>query len=195
MGAATLDRTASTQSPVLEVLAERWSPRAYCDQTPIDEQKLASALEAARWSPSAYNNQPWRFLVARRGTEAHAVIVESMAEFNQQWAPQAGVIIVAIAELENEDGRQFATAHYDLGQAVAHLSVQAHHDGLFVHQMTGFDAAAVQSHFDLPERLQVVSLLAVGDQGDAATLPEPIRERETAPRERRPVADTVLVDA
>lgn len=193
--AAVLDRTAQTDSPVLDILAGRWSPRAYCDQTPIDEGKLASALEAARWSPSAYNNQPWRFIVARRGSEAHAAIVASMAEFNQQWAPQAGAIIVAVAELESAEGRTYATAHYDLGQAVAHLSVQAHHDGLFVHQMTGFDAAAVQAHFELPARLQVVSLLAVGDVGDPDQLPEAIREREVAPRQRRPIGETVIVDA
>ncbi|WP_110587918.1 nitroreductase family protein [Microbacterium suaedae] len=194
MSTTVLDRTAPTDAPVLDILAERWSPRAYDESSAIDEGKLASALEAARWSPSAYNNQPWRFIVARRGSAAHAAIADTMIDFNKTWATKAGVLVVAVAELESDEGRVHPTAHYDLGQAVAHLSVQAHHDGLFVHQMTGFDAPAVHAHFDLPDRLEVLSLLAVGDLGDAAQLPEGARERETAPRERRPIAETVLVN-
>lgn len=194
MSTTALDRTAPTDAPVLDILAARWSPRAYDGSASVDEGKLASALEAARWSPSAYNNQPWRFIVARRGSAAHAAISETLVEFNKTWATTAGALIVAIAELESAEGRTHATAHYDLGQAVAHFSVQAHHDGLFVHQMTGFDAPAVHAHFDLPDRLEVVSVVAVGDLGDAAHLPEPARERESAPRERRPIAETVILD-
>ncbi|WP_349826731.1 nitroreductase family protein [Brevibacterium litoralis] len=188
------DRTAPTDVPILPVLAKRWSPRAYDGTTPIDETKLASALEAARWSPSAFNHQPWRFLVARRGTESHAALTRTLIDFNAQWAPAAGVIIVTVAEMHTEDGKPRDTAPYDLGQAVAHLSVQAHHDGLFAHQMTGFDAAAVHRHFDLPDRFEVVSLIALGELGDPSALPEATRARETAPRERRPVAESVLVD-
>src|SRR5829696_2955681 len=76
--ATVIDRTASTESPVLDVLAGRWSPRAYDVDAPIDETKLASALEAARWSPSANNTQPWRFIVARRGTAAHTRVHDAL---------------------------------------------------------------------------------------------------------------------
>ncbi len=194
MSTVSLDRTAPTDAPVLDVLAARWSPRAYDGSAHLDDGKLASALEAARWSPSAYNNQPWRFIVARRGSETHAAIAETLIDFNAVWAPSAGALVVAIAELESDAGRTFATAHYDLGQAVAHFSVQAHHDGLFVHQMTGFDAPAVHARFDLPDRFEVVTLLAVGELGDPDQLPESARERERAPRERRPIAETVILD-
>ena len=69
-----LDRTAVTDSPILDVLAERWSTRVFDTETPIDEAALASALEAARWAPSANNTQPWRFLVTRRGSDAYAAV-------------------------------------------------------------------------------------------------------------------------
>ncbi|KQZ05814.1 nitroreductase [Microbacterium sp. MEC084] len=195
MGAATLDRTANTDHPVLDVLAERWSPRAYDPVTPIDERKLSSALEAARWTPSAMNLQPWKFIVARRGTAEHAAIAETLMGFNQAWAPAAAVLIVTVAIVRDAEGNEIPTAIYDLGQAAAHLSVQAHHDGLVVHQMTGFDPAAVAATFELPENERPFSVIALGEFGDLDALPEPLRERELAPRTRRPIAESLIVNA
>ncbi|WP_203136635.1 nitroreductase family protein [Microbacterium sp. JZ31] len=195
MGAATFDRTAITDHPVLDVLAGRWSPRAYDATAPIDEQKLSSALEAARWTPSANNIQPWKFIVARRGTAEHAAIAETLMGFNQAWAPAAAVLLVAIAVTHDDEGRELPTALYDLGQAVAHLSVQAHHDGLVVHQMTGFDPAAVAAHFNLAQNERPFTVTALGEFGDLDALPEALRERETAPRTRRPIADSLIVNA
>ncbi len=62
------DRRAATDSPILDVLTDRWSTRIFDASAPIDEVALASALEAARWAPTAANTQPWRVIVARRGT-------------------------------------------------------------------------------------------------------------------------------
>lgn len=195
MSTPVLDRTAPTDVPVLEVLANRWSPRAYDHATPIDEQKLAAALEAARWSPSAYNAQPWRFIVARRGTELHAQVLASLVGFNQSWADKAAVLVVAIAETAAADGTPISHALYDLGQAVAHFSVQAHHDGLLVHQMSGFDPEAIRASVSLDDRFTAATVLALGDFGDVSALPEALQEREVAPRERRPLAETVIASA
>ena len=195
MSIATIDRTAQTEHPVLDVLADRWSPRAFDAATPIDEAKLASALEAARWSPSANNSQPWRFIVARRGTELHAGIHAALMGFNQAWAGNAGVLIVAIAETTNEEGAPISHAVYDLGQAVAHLSVQAHHDGLVVHQMSGFVADDIRELAGLDARFTPMTVLALGDFGDVQSLPEPLQEREVAPRVRRAIDETVLLSA
>jgi nitroreductase len=190
-----LARTATTEAPILDVLAERWSPRAFDESAIVDESALAAALEAARWAPSAYNVQPWRFVVARRGSAVHAQIHDALIGFNQTWAGNAAVFIVAIAETTKEDGTPISHALYDLGQAVAHLSVQAHHDGLHVHQMSGFDADALRAAFDLEERFAPTTVLALGQIGDAATLPAALQEREVAPRARRPLAETVLANA
>jgi nitroreductase len=190
-----IDRTAPTEHPVLDVLAGRWSPRAYDAQNTIDEAKLATALEAARWSPSASNSQPWRFIVARRGSALHAQVVDSLVGFNQTWARNAAVLVVAIAETATADGTPITHAFYDLGQAVAHFSVQAHHDGLVVHQMSGFDPEVVREFADLEERFVPATVFAVGEFGDVTTLPEVLQEREVAPRVRRPIAETVILSA
>ena len=195
MSTPALTRTAETTVPVLDILAERWSPRAFDDATPIDEEKLAAALEAARWAPSANNTQPWRFLVGRRGSDLHARIHDALLGFNQAWAGNAAVLIVALAEEVDAQGTPLSHAQYDLGQAVAHLSVQAHADGLVVHQMSGFDRRALQQVTGAEERLVPTTVIALGEFGDVSSLPEALQEREVAPRVRRALDETVLVSA
>ncbi len=189
---AVLDRTAPTDHPV--VLDGRWSPRAFDPITPIDEDALSSALEAARWSPSANNVQPWRFIVARRGSELHRQLFGTLAGFNTAWAGSAAALIVAVAETADAEGQPIHFAAYDLGQAVAHFTVQAHHDGLHVHQMGGFDRAAVSEIAGLEARFVPTTMIAVGLVGDPSSLPGPLAEREVAPRERRPLSETVLLN-
>ncbi|GAB3596385.1 nitroreductase family protein [Microbacterium tumbae] len=195
MSTPLIDRTAPTEHPVLDVLAGRWSPRAFDAQNAIDESKLSAALEAARWSPSANNSQPWRFIVARRGTALHAQIVDALIGFNQTWAANAAVLVVAVAETATADGTPITHAVYDLGQAVAHFSVQAHHEGLYVHQMSGFDAETVRGFADLDPRFTAITVAAVGEFGDVEALPEVLQQREVAPRVRRPITETVILSA
>ena len=65
-------RRADTSAPLIDPLVERWSPRAYDPSAEVSTDVLRTILEAARWAPSASNTQPWRFIVARRGTSAFA---------------------------------------------------------------------------------------------------------------------------
>ncbi|HEY2557185.1 MAG TPA: nitroreductase family protein [Diaminobutyricibacter sp.] len=188
-------RTADTSAPLLGVLADRWSPRAYDASAPVDELKVTAALEAARWSPSANNTQPWRFIVARRGTPEFDTVTANLMGFNQAWAGSAGVLIVALAETVDESGNERPWAKYDLGQAIAHLSIQAHHDGLHAHQMGGFVADGLREAFGIDERFAPVSVTALGVLGAPDDLPEALREREVAPRSRTDLDDLLLVNA
>ena len=186
-------RTAQTDAPILDVLADRWSPRAFVSE-PVAAAKMASALEAARWSPSANNVQPWRFIVGTKGTATFDTIAEQLVAFNRGWAAQAGALIVAVAETLDDEGNERPWAIYDLGQAMAHLSIQAHSDGLVAHQMAGFSADGIREAFSLPDGLVPFTVTALGELGDPELLPEGmLRDRETAPRERRPLADLVIV--
>ncbi|KZX19966.1 nitroreductase family protein [Rathayibacter tanaceti] len=192
----TSPRTASTSAPILEVLAERWSPRSFDATAAIADGTLASLLEAARWSPSASNSQPWRFIVARRGTEEFDRIVSTLAGFNGAWAGSASALIVALTETVDAEGAPRPWAVYDLGQAMAHLSVQAHHEGLHVHQMAGFDKDGVRAAFGVDERLDPVTVAAVGVVASPDELANDVlRERETAPRTRLPLKELVLVQS
>lgn len=186
-------RTAQTSVPVLDALAERWSPRAFDADHAFPEGTLRGIMEAARWAPSASNTQPWRFILARRGTETFAQVEAALVGFNQAWAGKAAALIVNVAVTVDPEGKPYRWAEYDLGQAVAHLSIQAQAEGYFTHQMGGFDADAIVASFDLAEGLRPVSITAIGELGDAEALPDPLREREAAPRTRIDLDDLILV--
>ena len=185
-------RKADTTAPLIHPLVERWSPRAYDPTAEVSTDALRTILEAARWAPSANNTQPWRFIVARRGTDAFTTVHDALMGFNQAWADSAAVLIVNIAETADAEGKPRPWARYDLGQAVAHLTVQAQHEGLHTHQMGGFDGARIAQAFGLADHLEVVSITAIGVLGDVDALPEPLREREVAPRLRKPLAELVV---
>lgn len=187
-------RKAETSTPINDVLAQRWSPRSFDASVPLDERKLTAALEAARWAPSAANSQPSRFIVARRGSRAFDTVVANLRGFNTVWAVSAGALIVGIAEVRDAEGTDRPWAKYDLGQAMAQFSMQAHHDELHVHQMGGFDAAGLQAAFSIDERFEAVSVAAVGTLASPDALPEALREREVAPRTRLPLSELVLLN-
>ncbi len=183
-------KTARTAAPLHPLLASRWSPRALDPNHRLDEDRLTALLEAARWAPSASNTQPWRFAVTLRGSVEHAAVLEALG--NRAWAHAASALLVVAAETVAPDGAVRPWALYDTGQAVAHLSVQAEHEGLAVHQLGGFDRDCVRSVLDAPEWVEPLVVLAVGRRDDTAELPEPLARREAAPRTRLPL-DQLLV--
>lgn len=189
----TTVRTSETAVPIVDLLAERWSPRSYDPTATISDEQLTALLEAARWAPSAANLQPRRFVVGRRGTATFDTILKNLVGFNSAWAGNAAALVVAVAETSTEEGDERRWAEYDLGAAISALSVQAHAEGLHTHQMGGFEVDGIRAAFELPERLVPVTVTAVGVVAAADKLPEQLAERETLPRTRLPLDELVLV--
>jgi nitroreductase len=179
---------------VLDVVAERWSTRVFDAVEPLDEGALEASLEAARWAPSANNTQPCRFVVARRGTKSFAAVCAALTGFNPSWAPAAAALLVTIAETVTAEGTPLRWAEYDAGQAAAYFTLQAHAVGLYTHQMGGFDPAALSTAFELESRFVPLTVIAVGALGDMTDATPELRSRETAPRVRRPVVESLIVN-
>lgn len=186
-----MSKRADTEFPIHDILATRWSPRSYDPAAVLTTADLGSSFEAARWSPSSNNLQPWQFIVGYRGDDIFAKISESLSGFNAGWAPDAGALVVAVTNTVTASGRDNVYARYDLGQAVAHFTIQANADGHFTHQMGGFDTEALTIALGVTEPHEIVSLIAVGSLGDPNRLPEDRREAETGPRERKPLSEVV----
>ena len=185
-------KTASTTVPVHPLLAERWSPRGFDRAHELGDEALTALLEAARWAPSAQNSQPWRFLVTRRGDQAHGRLFAALAPGNQAWAGAASALVLVAARTAGDDGSPQPWALYDTGQAVAALVTQAQADGLAIHQMGGFDSAAVRAELGSGDTLTPIVILAIGRPDSTADLPGPLAVRETAPRTRHQVSDLLL---
>ena len=181
-----------TSVPLVDQLARRWSPRGFDVHHVISDDDLTALGEAARWAPSASNDQPTRFIVARRGTPTFELIHSTLREPNQAWAGRASALIVAIA-VTSRDGRRLRFAEYDLGQAIAHLTVEAEARGLNVRQMGGFDVESARTTFDLASELMPVTVVAVGKHDASEAIPDAIRESDSAPRRRRELDDLTLV--
>lgn len=196
---APIDKRAPSDHPLTELLAVRWSPRAFAD-TPVEPEKLASVLEAARWAPSSSNLQPWRFLITKRGTDAFEKLRACLSRGNQPWTERVPVLILTLADTVmpakgDKPAAEHTYAVYDVASAVANLTVQATASDLFVHQMAGFRPDEVRAAFAIPDPYKPVTVLALGYLGDPSELPEPLQERERAPRGRKPLRELVFEGA
>ncbi len=119
-----------------------------------------------------------------------------LVEFNQTWAKAAPVLAISVARLKfQHDGSANAHAQHDVGAASALLSIQATALGLAVHQMAGFDPEKARQTYNIPADYQPMAAMAIGYPGDPASLPDKLRERETAPRARKPASDFVFSGA
>jgi nitroreductase len=190
---AGLKKTAETSAPIHQVLSERWSPRAF-DSRPVEPEKLRSLFEAARWAASSYNAQPWYFIVATKDDpQSFNRALESFVEFNRSWAKNAPLIGLSVAALKFENnGEPNRHAFHDVGQASANLAVQAASLGLQLHQMAGILPDKARELFSIPDGYEAVAGFALGYPGDPAALPDQLRERELAPRVRKPLESFVF---
>jgi nitroreductase len=189
---STLKRPAETSTAIHDLIAHRWSPRAF-ESKPVEPEKLRSLLEAARWASSSYNAQPWYFIVGTKDNpENYKRVLESLIEFNQGWAKNAPVLALSVAKLKFDDGKPNRHAFHDVGQAAANLSLQAEALGLSVHQMAGIDPEKARKLFDIPADYEAVAGIAIGYAGEPASLPDGLRERELAPRQRKPLDSFVF---
>ncbi len=176
---------------VEHLILQRWSPRAFSD-APVSDEQLKQIFTAAAWAASSYNEQPWRFIVGRKGDETWNKIFEALLPFNQGWAKSAHVLYAAFAK-KNFTMTNLPNASYvhDLGAASAMASLQASALGLYTHGMRGFDGEKLSTAFSVPEEFEPVACWALGHFGDPGTLPDNFKTLEELPRTRKPLAETV----
>ena len=180
----------TTDPAIHDLIRLRWSPRSF-DARPVERNVVKTLLEAVRWAASCYNTQPWRYIVAfQEDEEAFNRLLGCLVEVNQHWAKHAPVLLVSLARtLHDHNGKPNRWAWHDVGAANAQLTAQATAMGLVVHQMAGYDPDAVCALYALEPIFEPVTVLALGYPGSPDRLDAPLREREVAPRQRKPLED------
>jgi nitroreductase len=188
-----MEKPASAQHAITDLIARRWSPRAF-QERPVEPEKIKSLFEAARWAPSSNNEQPWRFLAATRDSQSdYEKLFGCLSQGNAKWVFRAPVLMLSVASLFFEDdGKPNRHALHDTGMAVENLVLQATALGLQAHQMAGYDAERARKECQIPSAFEPVAMIAIGYPGDPAILPDYLRERELKPRERQPIEDFVF---
>jgi nitroreductase len=182
-----------TRTPTQEinpVFVNRWSPRGMTGEE-LDDEDLMALFEAARWAPS-YNNQPWRFIYAKRNTESWNRLFDLLVEGNKTWAKDSAALVVLISRKNFEyNGKPSVTHQLDAGAAWENLALEACFRGIVTHGMEGFDYQRARQELDIPKDYYVMAMIAIGKKGSKEKLPTPLRDRES-PTDRKPLTEIIM---
>lgn len=189
---ALVSKEATTDEPIHDLIRRRWSPRAF-DDRPVPLAAQVSLFEAARWAPSAGNGQPWSFIVADRfrDPEGFATMLALLNPGNVTWAQHAPLLLIGVTQRIRDEGKEARHALYDLGMAAENLVLQGIELGIYAHQMAGFNYDKAREVYEIPASHEAIVAIALGYQGDHATLPDDLQARELAERQRKPLASLV----
>ena len=180
-------KEARSRVPIHELIARRWSPRAFDPDRHLTMAQLLTLSEAARWAPSCFGDQPWHFVFCDRTRDPSPwdTVLASLTEKNRRWASDAPVLVCAIAaEHFRHNGQPNRWAQYDTSAAAEHISLQATALVLAAHQMGGFDADALRRALGVPAAFVPMAVIAVGYQGNIGHLHAEFRATETGLRRR-----------
>lgn len=136
---------------VYEAFKIRKSVRAY-DTRPIPDDVLMRVLEAGRVAPSASNAQPWHFIVVK-SPEKREILSKRMFTSFLVGSP---VVLVGCGERE----RRFHVV--DVSIAMQQIVLAATAEGLGTCWVGDFDDKVVRNLLKIPERYDIVCLLAMG---------------------------------
>jgi nitroreductase len=187
-----MQKPAKTQVHVNEVIANRWSGRAYDANKAVSHEQIVSLCEAARWAPSCFGDEPWRFIVWNKNTNKASwqKAFDCLVPGNQEWVKDAPLLLLVCADtVFGHNQKPNRWAQYDTGAAAENLCLQAEDLGLMAHQMGGFNADAARSAFEIPEQFTLMAMVAVGYAADIKTVIGETLTRETAERKRKPLTE------
>lgn len=193
-----IPKTIDTAVPVLPVFAERYSGVSFDPDRAVTREQMLALSEAARWAPSCHGDQPWRYIMCDRNSDAAAwdAAFACLLEKNQAWCKAAPLLIIACCDtVLSKTGAANPFGAYDTGAASVSMCLQAAALGLMTHQMGGFVADKAREAFQIPERFRPLAMIAAGYQLPQEKLPEAFRARELGPRVRNPLGHNFFAGA
>jgi len=186
------DRKAITSVPIHDLLARRWSPRAFDPKRPVSRELLKVLLEAGRWAPSCNGDEPWRYLIWDRGRDPQGwqKAYDCLNENNKKWVKNVPLLMLSCAGSTFEaTGKPNRWTQHDTGAASVSMALQAVALGLIVHQMGGWDVEKARAAFAIPPEYTPMAMIAVGYQTGPEILDEETKAKELRPRARKPIAE------
>jgi nitroreductase len=168
-----------------QILRRRRSIRSF-DSRPVTEKDVISMVEAARLAPSACNSQTWRFVTVTRREIIRKICHEAMRPvIPNRWLEQAPLVFVGCSQLDviaNRIGSGVTGIEYyqiDLGIAMEHMVLKATELGLGTCWIGWFDESTLKKILEIPNKIKVSALLAVGYPKD-----ESPKKRKRKPLEK-----------
>ena len=191
-----MKKKAATEVPINEIIAQRWSPRAFDSNYVMTEDSVKSLFEAARWAPSCYGDQPWQFVLFKKeDATAWTSALNCLSINNQNWAMDASILIVVCANKNfNHNNELNRWAHYDTGAASENICLQATSIGLSAHQMGGFDQDKIRNLSNIPIEFDILACMVVGKSLDESKLSKIQKEKEGQMRSRKILKDIYFIN-
>lgn len=179
-------KEAQTQYPVMDVIRKRWSARAFSQQS-ITEEQLLTMIEAASWAPSSMNEQPWKYIVARKEDErGFARLLSCMNGSNAVWAQKSAALLLCVATTTyGKEQDSNPSALHDVGMANMSLLLQATALDIYTHVIGGFNKEKAIQEFQLMPNQLPVCMIVLGYLDSPDVLNEPFKTREITPRSRK----------
>src|SRR3984893_8632211 len=141
--------------PIMPLILSRVSSRSFSEER-LSEDELMSLFEAARWAPSSFNNQPWRFIYARRGEKEWDTLFNVLGDFNKSWCKKADTLVLVISRNNFEkNNKPSVTSRFDSGAAWMSLAIEAHSRNIVAHGMEGFDSEGIKKILQIPDSYTV----------------------------------------
>ena len=173
------------------LILNRWSPRSMTGEE-LNDEDIMSLFEAARWAPSSFNNQPWRFIYAKRNTGYWDRLFNLLADTNKSWAKNAALLAVVISRKNFEfNGKPARTHQFDAGSAWENLALEASSRGIVAHGMQGFDYEKARTELRIPADFEVMAMIAIGKRGPKEDLPTELQDKEK-PNDRKALKDIIM---
>jgi len=189
-----ITKPANTDYPINELIARRWSARAFSTR-PVERSKLLSILESARWAPSSRNEQPWRYVIFTSDNVEKLKKAQSVLKDINDYAKRAPILICAITKKSYSDNSNYNRLHFhDLGAANENMFLEAFNQGLIMHEMGGFDVKKAREVFNVPEDFEVGIMIAIGYQDTHHILPETLIQKAFTPRQRKPLSEIAFIE-
>ncbi|MFA6571028.1 MAG: nitroreductase family protein [Bacteroidota bacterium] len=184
-----LEKVADTVVPIHELIARRWSPRAYDISKIVSRDMILSLCEAGRWAPSCFGDEPWRMIVLDRQNDPSAWErgFNCLSDWNKKWVKNAQVLFIVCADSKFRNEKANRWGQYDTGAASENICIQAVALGLVAHQMAGWNKADLRSSFQIPEQFEIMAMIAVGYQAEPDILDSEMKKTELDSRKRRPL--------
>lgn len=184
-----ITKTAKTDYPINELMAKRWSARAFSTR-PVEKSKLLSILEAARWAPSSRNEQPWRYIVFTNENPEKLKKAQSVLKDINEYSKRAPILICAIAKKTYSENEKYNRLHFhDLGAANENMFLETFNQGLIMHETGGFDVQKAKEVFSIPEEFEIGIMIAIGYQDTHDILPESLMKKAFMPRQRKSLSE------
>jgi len=167
------------ESEILTALYERRSIRHFME-APVDRKAVMEALRAASWAPSGLNNQPWRFALVWDQD-----LKDKLGALTRYTNTLRSAALLVPVFLDKESSYDYVKDCQAIGACTQNLLLALHAQGLgavWIGEILK-NKDQVLKILDLPERLELMAIVAVG---------QPAHHNQTS--HRRPVEELLIFD-